>query len=325
LIPLASGSTSVGIVTDASMHAFDEMNRFDRALAWLEAREPQCAAVVAAHREAVQDFRVMKDYSYSCEQVFSSDRWCLIGEAGVALDPLYSPGGDLLAISNGLTCDLITNALDGEDVEERAAIHSRFFLIMANSWLSTYEHQYRLMDNAQIMIAKVIWDTAVYWSAPGLLYFHDKFRNFVDTPSIGINLLRMSFLSEHVQAFFRQWHAIEESSASDAAVRFYDFDFMPRLHLGMRANLSDADLEVQFAANIRFLEQLAGQLVVTVMESFADRLDRAGVREQLQRWQEDQALAELIAVYREDSQTNPVDSGWITMGQLRCEAQEVVQ
>src|SRR5207253_3592829 len=64
LIRLASGSTSVGIVTDASMHPFEEMNRFERALSWLHANEPQCAQVVEQHLWQVQDFRVMKDYSY---------------------------------------------------------------------------------------------------------------------------------------------------------------------------------------------------------------------------------------------------------------------
>jgi len=91
LIRLASGSTSVGIVTDASMHSFEDMNLFERALAWLHEHEPQCAEEIERHRSEIQDFRVMKDYSYSCEQVFSGERWCLVGEAGVALDPLYSP------------------------------------------------------------------------------------------------------------------------------------------------------------------------------------------------------------------------------------------
>jgi flavin-dependent dehydrogenase len=88
LIPLASGSTSIGIVTDANMHAFDEMNLFERALNWLHQHEPQCAREIEQHRAELQDFRVMKDYSYSCEQIFSDERWCLVGEAAISLDPL---------------------------------------------------------------------------------------------------------------------------------------------------------------------------------------------------------------------------------------------
>src|SRR6185312_844834 len=128
LIRLASGSTSVGIVTDANMHPFEETNLFERALAWLHQHEPQCAEEIEQHRADVQDFRVMKNYSYSCEQVFSGQRWCLVGEAGVALDPLYSPGSDLIAIGNGMTCDLVSRSLNGEDVQGRALVHDKLFL-----------------------------------------------------------------------------------------------------------------------------------------------------------------------------------------------------
>ena len=141
LIPLASGSTSVGIVTDAAMHDFTEMNRFERALDWLHRHEPQCATEIEAHQNSLQDFRVMKNYSYICGQLFSDRRWCLVGEAGFSVDPLYSPNGDLIAISNGLASDLIIHALDGEDCEERAAIHNRLFDLLATSWLGIYERQ----------------------------------------------------------------------------------------------------------------------------------------------------------------------------------------
>ena len=323
LIPLASNSISIGIVADAAMHDFDTINRFDRAMEWLHAHEPQCAEVIEQHRDKIQDFRVMKDYSYSCEQVFSEDRWCLIGEAGVALDPFYSPGGDLMAISNGLVCDAITRQLDGEDIEERIAIHNQLFLMIANSWLSTYNQQYPIMDNAQIMVAKVIWDTAVYWAVPGLLYFHDQYTSFGDHSDIAINLWRFSQLSEHVQKFFRDWHPIAQTGASDLFISYYDFDFMARLHIGMTAGLPTAELKAQFIKNVRFLEQLAGQLVSTVIASYDDQLERDEVRRQVEAWQNDPALTELVAIYQHDDVVNPVSSGWITLGQSRRERQEI--
>ncbi len=266
----------------------------------------------------------MKDYSYSCEQVYSQDRWCLTGEAGVSLDPLYSPGGDMIAISNGLVCDLITNALEGEDIEDRAAIHNQFFLMFTNSWLSTYEHQYPLMGNAQIMVTKVMWDTAVYWAIPGLLYFHDKFRTFGDSPGIVLNLLRFSILSEHVQKFFRDWLTIVQSDAADIFIKYYDFDFMAKLHIGMTAHLPDSEFEAQFAANVRFIERLAGQLVGTVIQTCADRSEDDRVQDQLRTWQADPFLTDLVALYQEE-QTNPIDPGWITLGQRIREKREVAR
>jgi 2-polyprenyl-6-methoxyphenol hydroxylase-like FAD-dependent oxidoreductase len=315
LIRLASGSTSVGIVTDATMHPFEEMNRFERALIWLHAHEPQCAQVVEQHLWQVQDFRVMKDYSYSCQQVYSGERWCFTGEAGVSLDPLYSPGGDLIAIGNGLTCDLVTRDLNGEDIQGRAAVHDKLFLSVANIWLSIYEQQYSLMDNAQIMVTKIIWDTAFYWGVFGLLYFHDKFRGITDSPGVAANLSRIAILSNRIQAFYREWHDIAQPGASNAFVDLYSpLDFMVKLHTGMAAGLSHSELETQFAANVRLFERLAGQIVSTVIEAYADHPEDEATLSQIQRWQTEPFITELIALYRRESRTNPITSSWITLG-----------
>jgi hypothetical protein len=320
LIRLASGSTSVGIVTDANLHDFEQLNLFDRAMTWLHKHEPQCAAEIEAHRDLVQDFRVMKDYSYSCEQVFSGERWCLVGEAGVALDPLYSPGSDLIAIANGLASDLICRNLDGEDVQGRALVHDKLFLSLANLWLSIYEQQYTLLDNAQIMVTKIIWDTAFYWGVFGLLYFHDTFRNIADSPRVAANLSRIALLSNRIQAFFREWHAIDQPEASDQFVDLYaPLEFMVKLHTGMDANLTPAELDAQFAANVQFFERLTGQIVSKVIESYANQPENWQALQQIQRWQTDAYLAELIATYRRTSRSYPITSSWIA---IKKQAQE---
>ena len=313
LIRLASDSISIGIVTDANMHPFDAMNRFERAMDWLHEHEPQCAGVIEQYRDKVQDFRVMKDYAYSCEQAFSDERWCLAGEAGIFLDPFYSPGLDIIAISNGLITDLITHALDGEDVGERAAIHNTMYLTLTDGWFKVYDQQYPLMGSARIMLAKIIWDTAVYWAVPGLLYFHDVIRRFVDFPGIVTNLARFAAASERIQRFFREWYAIDQSSDSETFVGYYDVDFMWRLHIGMTAGLSDADLEAQFAANVRFIEQISGQLVSTIIAECAAKPENEAIRRQVERWQDDAVLMNLVEVYEQDSREQPVSDYWITL------------
>lgn len=326
LIRLSSGSTSVGIVTDASTHPFDEINRFERALNWLHEHEPQCAQVIEQHRDQIQDFRVMRDYSYSCQQLYSGERWCLTGEAGISLDPLYSPGSDLIAISNGLICDLITRDLKGENIQGRATIHDRLFLSLTSIWINIYEQQYALMDNAHIMVAKIIWDTAFYWGVFGLLYFHDAFRNIAENPGIAANLSKIALLSNRVQAFYREWHAIAQTGASDTFVDLYSpLNFMVKLHTGMAAGLSSSELDAQFAANVRLFEQLAGQLVSTVIQAYAANPGDETVFKQIQRWQTEPFLAELIALYRRENKTNPTNGGWIILGQQSQERLEAVR
>ena len=136
LIRLASGATSVGIVADPVFHRFDEFNTLAKARAWLREHEPQCAAVLAEHDHLIKDFRVMKRCSHGATQVFDGrDRWCLTGDAGVFLDPLYSSGLDLVAIGDGLITDIIARDLDSEDVIARAQISDSLFRSLTEMWL----------------------------------------------------------------------------------------------------------------------------------------------------------------------------------------------
>ena len=48
---------------------------------WLNRHEPVFAAYIEG-REPL-DFLSMRNYSYSSRQVFSSERWACVGEAGV--------------------------------------------------------------------------------------------------------------------------------------------------------------------------------------------------------------------------------------------------
>ena len=324
LIRLASGSISIGIVTDAEQHAFEDLSRFEKALAWLRVHEPQCASAVERHLDKIQDFRVMKDYSYGCRQVYSGeDRWCLTGEAGVFLDPLYSPGLDMIAISNGLITDLLCRSFDGQDVRGLASVHDRAFLSVVDIWLAIYEKQYSLMGNAQVMVSKVIWDTAFYWGVFGLLFFHDKFRTMVESPSVPNNLARLTQLSNRVQQFYREWAAIDRPDLPAILVDLYQpLDFMVKLHHGMAANLSPAAFEAQFTDNVRLFEQLAGQLISTVIGVYANRRDDPGALAQIQRWQTEPLIAELIAIYRRAATRNPTSDGWLTLALRRTDAQK---
>lgn len=314
IIPLASGSTSIGIVADPELHPFNKISTFEKTLNFLKSYEPQCAAEVIKHQHLLQDFRAMKDYAYSCQKVYSSDRWCLTGEAGVSIDPLYSSGGDLMAISNGLITDLIERDHRGEDVGVLAGIHDQVYLLISDMWLLIYQDQLPVMGNAQVMVAKVLWDTNIYWAVPGLLFFHDQFRRLLESPALLQGLIRVRELHGRVEQFFQEWAAIDNPSVSDHFADPYAlFDFVRELHTGMAAGLSNEDLEKQFASNLALIEQLAGQLGVVVMDKLSESRDEA-VISQLERWRADALLAELVDKYRGGNFEKPIDGTWITFG-----------
>jgi hypothetical protein len=315
MIRLASEAVSIGIVAEAGRHPFEGFNQFDRAVQWLEKHEPQCAAVVREHAGQVQDFKVMKDYSYGCSQVISgAGRWCLTGEAGLFLDPLYSPGLDMIAIANGLITDLVTRDLGGEDVTARAAIHDKLFLRLADVWLGIYRGQYGLMGNPEVTTSKVIWDTAFYWGVFGFLFFHDRFRSMIDHPVVADGLERLTEVSNRMQAFFREWDALRHPVVPGGFVDLYKpLNFMVSLHEGMMAQLAAGEFDAQFSANVRLFEQLAGQLVSIVMVAYANGPRASGALAQIQCWQTDPLLRELVAAYRREEKVSPVSDRWITL------------
>jgi flavin-dependent dehydrogenase len=122
LIPLATGAISIGICADPRFHPFSELDSIDRLLGWAAQHEPQLAAAVEPRRDQVLDFLTAPNFSYGCERVFSPQRWCVTGEAGAFLDPLFSPGSDFIALSNTFITHLVTRDLDGGGIHPRSPL-----------------------------------------------------------------------------------------------------------------------------------------------------------------------------------------------------------
>ena len=311
LIRLASGATSVGIVADPAFHAFDEFNTLAKAKAWLGEHEPQCAAVLAAHEHLIMDFRVMKRYSHGAAKVFDgSERWCITGDSGIFLDPLYSSGMDLVAIGNGLITDMIVRDMDGEDVVARSQISDTLFRSLTDMWLAVYQDQYALMGKPTVMSAKIIWDVAFYWGFIGLLYMNGRFVGVADEPDFVPHLDGLIALSNRVQRFFREWAAIEGDLSPVPFLDLYSpLNFMVALHTAMMG--PSPDFAEQFDANARLLRQLAGQLVDTVLADKSPIFGDDAVMRQVQSWQVDSLLRELRATYRREQATHPISGGWV--------------
>ncbi|MCF7971337.1 MAG: tryptophan 7-halogenase [Methylococcaceae bacterium] len=175
LIPLSSGATSIGIVADAKIHPYAEINTFERAKVWLKKYEPQCAQIIDQHLDKFQDFLTLKHYSHNCKKMYSADGWAITGDAGVFLDPFYSPGSDFIALNNGFISDLIIKQYRGEDIDARTEQYEKLFRTLFLAFCPVYEDQYPIMANAKVMSIKIIWDYTLYWSGAALLFFRDKF------------------------------------------------------------------------------------------------------------------------------------------------------
>ncbi len=215
VIPLASDSTSFGLVADPDLVPFEAMRRFEPLLEWLHQHEPVAAEIVEHHRDALQDFRTLKHYSHGCEQVFSPDGWYISGEAGVFLDPLYSPGSDAIAIANTMITRLIAGLLDGEDVTQAAEMFNGLYLLISGRLLSIWDHQYPLFGSPEVTAAKIAWDFLGYFGSLALLSVAGR----LDEPEFLVTVLphvnRISELNHNMQEYLREW--ADRTSEADAA------------------------------------------------------------------------------------------------------------
>ncbi len=163
LIPLASGSHSVGIVADARIHPLSRINTFGRALDWLRQFQPRLADDLESKREQLQDFVFLKHFSYGCKKVFSGDRWAMTGESGVFLDPFYSPGSDFIAIANTYVTELVAHDRARQNVHAFARIYEQLFMSYYDSTMSLYRDQYKMIVVLGASINLVIGSASAKW------------------------------------------------------------------------------------------------------------------------------------------------------------------
>jgi flavin-dependent dehydrogenase len=261
LIPLASGSTSIGIVAAQEFHSLSDFNSFDKAVRWLERHEPQCAAVVRENADCLQDFRAIKRYSVESKQVFSAQRWGITGEAGFFHDPFYSPGSDFIAFANTFLCDLVQRDLSGRGIRIRAFAYDRIFKRFYHGTMTAYRDQYQMFGNPTVMPVKILWDYLMYWSITGFIFMHDQICHQSMYLRNVRQLSKLSGVNEFMQGFFRQWHERTEHSQMGGTVDIAEIPLIREMNERLKETMSNGDFTRRFAANVAQLQTLACEIV----------------------------------------------------------------
>ena len=270
LIPLASGSHSVGIVADASVHPLNRMNTFNRALEWLREFQPRLAEDVESKSDLLQDFVFLKHFSYGCRKVFSGERWAMTGESGVFLDPFYSPGGDFIAIANTYITELIAHDRAGQPVSAYARIYEQFFMSFYDSTMSLYRNQYRIFGDPEVLPVKVIWDYAFYWGVLCQLFFQGRLTDMRMLSALRDELNGSKALNFAMQDFLRAWSVRSQCRNRPALLDQSKLEWFAELNRGLRDPLDDAGFKARIRATTRQLRMLAREIVATACAEHAD-------------------------------------------------------
>jgi hypothetical protein len=209
------------------------------------------------------DFLALKNYAHDAKQVFSVNRWCLTGDAGIFVDPLYSPGSDFIGMANGFICELIRRDLRGESIDSIVPVYDKAYRTLAQTYLFTYYRQYPLMAQPRVMITKIVWDFAMYWGGVAMLFCGDRMCDPAFMERARPLLRGFAFTNIATQAFFREWARLSRDQASPTGV-FIDYaglDFLARLNADLKEKFDDDALIEQLERNLGLARDLKLEIV----------------------------------------------------------------
>jgi flavin-dependent dehydrogenase len=264
LIPLASGSHSVGIVADAQLHPLETINSFEKSMAWFARHQPQLFRELDTRRERLQDFAFLRHFSYSCKQVFSAQRWALTGEAGVFLDPFYSPGSDFIAIGNTYITALIERDLRGARIVREARLFDGLFFSFYRNMLPLYERQYPMFGHAQLMSLKVTWDYTFYWGVLCQFIFQRRLTDVALFARMAETIGACEALNRDMQVLLRHAAGSEADPSAQQFIDQYKLPWFVELNRGLRDALDDTALDNRLRQHAALMHTLAAEIVAYV-------------------------------------------------------------
>ncbi|WP_126970690.1 NAD(P)/FAD-dependent oxidoreductase [Xanthomonas sp. BRIP62411] len=265
LIPLSSGAHSLGIVCDAAMHPLETMNTHDKAMTWLRTHQPQVAATLDKADYRLQDFLFLRNFSYGCTQVFSPQRWALTGEAGLFLDPFYSPGSDFIAISNTYICELIGRDRAGRSLSPYVELYQQLYFSFYENTLTLYQDQYALFGDAQVMPVKVIWDYTYYWSLLAPLFCSGRIADLSLLSRMKADFFYARDMNLAMQRVLHDWgqHNTAQGLASDDGrlLDQYLIGWFNELNGALHDTLDDDAFAARIHRNVAQMAVLAHEIL----------------------------------------------------------------
>ena len=264
IIPLVGDRTSIGIVADEEIHPFKTYNSLEKSLTWLGENEPQLYSHLKGKESSIMDFMVMKHFAYASKETYNTDRWTVVGEAGLFGDPFYSPGTDFISLANTFTCDLILRDLAKEDIHFRTKFYAQVVRALYDNWMPLYRDQYALWGSTQIMVAKIFWDWGAYWSINTLLFTNngltdlDLMRELVTGPTSFLQ--RYGELSAQMQRLFKNMLPYDTADLTDRYTDPFDLDYLRKFQEDIvEKQYSKQELRSKLFENLETIENVAAE------------------------------------------------------------------
>lgn len=272
VIPL-QGITSLGLVYDNRLINHEDVSPPRKLTEWVCREFPLFARDLPQRR--VLHFSSLRDFAFDCAQTIDVSRWALAGEAGRFTDPLYSPGGDLIAIYNTLIADAILTDRRGEADEFRAKVplYEQLMQTVYEAYVPSYAISYDALGDQEAMTLKYTWELTVYFSFLVFPFINDLFTDRRFVVSYLARFARLGRLNKNLQAFisaYFQWKKARPAPARPVFVDFMEIGYLKKAEgtfyrVGLDADEAREVLDAQLAN----LQEFARHIITHVHTAIA--------------------------------------------------------
>ena len=249
VIPLHD-RTSFGLVYDNNLVDAKEVSTKERLLKWLFERFPLFERELA--NKEIIDFQVLRNYAHSCESTIDADHWAMSGFAGRFTDPLYSPGGDMIAIYNTLITDAILTK-DEDGLRSKLRGYEIMMKTVYMSFVPSFHLSYNALGDQESFSMKYVWELSVYFGFYVFPFINDMFTDRLFLVAYLRRFSKLGALNRDLLVFISKFFEWKRDDASaDSEPRFFDFSSIESLR---RAESTFYEVGEGVDQAIRILEQ----------------------------------------------------------------------
>jgi hypothetical protein len=184
----------------------------------------------------------------------------LTGEAGLFLDPFYSPGSDFIAISNTYITELISMDRRGERLGARTQLFDQLLHSFYDSTLALYQDQYPIFGDPEVLPVKVVWDYTYYWGVLAQFCFHRRLTDLSSLSALRTELAQCQALNVAVQAFLRRWSEVSKKRNRAVMLDQAKLPWFAALNRSLTDQLDSAAFVTRIRASHVQLHTLASEM-----------------------------------------------------------------
>jgi flavin-dependent dehydrogenase len=250
VIPLAD-KTSFGLVFDNALIALKDVSTEEKILKWLFDRFPLFERGLKG--KEIIDFQVLNNYSHDCERTISEDRWAVSGLSGRFTDPLYSPGGDAIAICNTLIVDAIQSESD-TDLAKKVNRYEVMMNTVYRAYLPSFQLSYSPLGDQETFSMKYVWELSVYFSWFVFPFINDLYTNSHFLIRYLGKFAQLGELNRSILVFISDYYYWKKERGIDGSTpKFFEFKDVETLEraestfykIGLESKAALAELDAQ--------------------------------------------------------------------------------